>query len=183
MYLPNMLLTLLLQASSLTLTLASPVLSPRASGPACTYLDSIATAPSCPGGCCGWKLTPTSSPFCEASAGTSTVALAGSSATAGWLDACAALRRSVSDGRANYILTTFQQGMFHAVADGGGCRFEVSVNQPEDGNDPFRIASSDVAAFLDAGLAVVAGAGQRGATGSTSCYGYDSTWRMVPPGN
>lgn len=180
MYLTMFLPSILLQLAALVS--ASPLLTARdTSGPACTYVTGITTTPSCPGSCCGWKLSGSTSDFCDASSGTSTISL--SSAPSGWLATCDALRASVAADGANYILTTYQPGENHAVAyEDGGCRLEVRIDASPD-EEPPRLAAGDVAALIADGIAAVGSGSAVGATGSTRCYGYDVQWRIVPPGN
>jgi hypothetical protein len=181
---PNMSLSALL-LSFTALGAASP-LSARSSGPACTYLTSVAMAPSCPGSCCGWELTTSTTPFCDATSSTRTLGLATSvSASSDWPAACGTLRGAVLATNANYILTTYQQGVDHAVVSNDGCRFEVAVADPQ-GEEPIRLAASDIAAYLDDAVAAVAAVGgdaSLGATAGARCYAYNLQWRVVPPGN
>ncbi|KAI0125016.1 hypothetical protein BJ170DRAFT_484806 [Xylariales sp. AK1849] len=158
---------------------ATPLLSTRIAGSACTYLTSTSTAPSCPGGCCGWQLsTDSPGPWCDADSA-STVTLA--SKPANWLASCTSLQQSVSSNKANYILTTYQQNIYHAVVSNSGCAFQVSISTPID-PDSIHIGSADIATFLTSGIAASQN-GNFGATGSTRCWSYSLQWKMIPPGN
>ncbi|KAH6645964.1 hypothetical protein BKA67DRAFT_663838 [Truncatella angustata] len=179
MYLPSTtLLAAMLQLAALcsATPLAHP---PRASsGPACTYISSVG-AISCPGGCCGWALAGSTTPFCDAG-GASSLAIA--SRPGNWLESCGALGAATRDANRNYVLTEFQQGVWHALVENDGCRFEVNIADPEDSGDPIHVAAGDVETFLGQGIEQSQG-GSSGATGSTRCYGYGLQWRVVPPGN
>ncbi|KAK6075532.1 hypothetical protein SCUP515_05965 [Seiridium cupressi] len=157
---------------------ATPLLTPRASGPACSFIDSVGTI-SCPGGCCGWSLAGSSSPFCDASTA-STLTLTNKPSS--WVSSCSTLKSDTATQNKNYILTEFQQNTWHAIVSNDGCRFEVNISDPEDSNDPIRMAAGDIGTFLDSGVSASQN-GNYGTTGSTSCYSYHLQWRMVPPGN
>lgn len=161
-----------------TLCSSTPLLTPRASGAACSFIDNIG-AISCPGGCCGWSLAGSTTPFCDASSA-STLAL--SNKPANWASSCTTLKSDTTSKNKNYILTEFQQNTWNAIVSNDGCRFEVNISDPEDSSDPIRIAASDIATFMGLGISATQ-SGNYGAIGSTNCYGYKLQWRVVPPGN
>ncbi|KAH8677978.1 hypothetical protein BX600DRAFT_451171 [Xylariales sp. PMI_506] len=180
MHLLSTLTALLLHASAVCF--ATPIVSLRGtSAPACTYLASVADgAPSCPGGCCGWRITGTPDGAVCTTWTSSAVAL--TSRPAGWLESCSELQSAqLTSEAAIYILTSYTQGSYNAVVSNSGCVFEVNISSPNNA-DSIHIASGDISQFLAAGIASSQD-GEYGATGSTECWAYNLQWRMVPPGN